>query len=333
MRARRAQESTLSHHRRGGTRSVPSGVEYHRVLAGEKRRIGRGVLAVALLLAGMVVFPTVIGRGAALIDVQLGNNPPILPGGTDYTPLYNAASMLSLALLIPWSMCIQRWLYGVRGASLHSVVSRFRFDVFGRALLFLGPVLVIVLMLGALLAPGEETYWSHADLIGVVLGVLLLTPLQTAGEEYGVRGLLFRVAGSWARGPRAGLVVGVLVTSVLFTAVHGATDPYIVVWYLVWWAGAALITWRTGGLEVAIVIHAVINTLSLAMAVLMRADLAAELGDRSEGAVTAYQLVPTLTLVVITGVVWWCTRRTGPAVTPAHTPTGSDARPGQVRPG
>jgi uncharacterized protein len=188
-------------------------VEYHRVLAGEKRRIGRGVLAVVLLLAGMVVFPTVIGRAAALIDVQWGNNPPSLTGGTDHTPLHNAATMFSLALLIPWSMGIQRWLYGVRGASLHSVVSRFRFDMFGRALLFLGPVLVIVLMLGVLLIPGEETYWSHADLIGVVLGVLLLTPLQTAGEEYGVRGLLFRVAGSWARGPRAGLVVGVLVTS------------------------------------------------------------------------------------------------------------------------
>jgi hypothetical protein len=77
----------------------------------------------------------------------------------------------------------------------------------------------------------------------------------------------------------------------------------------------------------------VINTLSLAMAVLMRADLAAELGDRSEGAVTAYQLVPTLTLVVITAVVWRYTRPTGPALTPAHTPTGSYARPGKVRPG
>ena len=36
---------------------------------------------------------------------------------------------------------IQRWFYGVRDASLHSVVSRFRFDLFGRALLVLGPVL------------------------------------------------------------------------------------------------------------------------------------------------------------------------------------------------
>lgn len=80
---------------------VPAGVEYHRVLAGENRRIGRGILAIVLLLAGIVVFPTVIARGAAVIDLQMGNTTPILPGGTDYTPLYHASTMFSLALLIP----------------------------------------------------------------------------------------------------------------------------------------------------------------------------------------------------------------------------------------
>ncbi|ALL75887.1 abortive phage infection protein [Pseudonocardia sp. EC080610-09] len=307
-------------------------MEYHRVLAGEKRRIGRGVLAIVLLLAGLVVFPTVIGRAAAIIDVRLGNTPPILPGGTDYTPLYNAASMFSLALLIPWSMCIQRWLYGVRGASLHSVVSRFRFDVFGRALLVFGPVLVFVHVIGVLFTPAQETGWSQGDLVGVLLGVLLLTPLQAAGEEYGVRGLMFRVLGSWARGARAGLVVGVLVSAVLFTALHGSSDPYIILWYLVWWSGLALITWRTGGLEVAVVVvvHALINTVSLAMAPLMRADLAAELGDRSAGAVNAYQLVPTLTVVAITAAVWWCTRHSGPARAPGPRPIGSSTPPGPV---
>lgn len=303
------------------------GAEYHRVLAGEKRRVGRGLLAIVLLLAGFVAFPNVLGRGAALVDAQLGTIPPGAPGGTVYTPLHNATTMLSLALLVPWSMWIQRWLYGVRGASLHSVASHFRFDVFGRALLALGPVLVVVIVLGFLVTPGEEAPWSRADLVGVVLGVLLLTPLQAAGEEYGVRGLMFRVIGSWARGPRAGLVAGVLVTSVLFTAAHGATDPYVVVWYLVWWTGLALITWRTGGLEVAVVVHAVINTVALAMAPLLRVDLGAALGGRSAGAVTAYQLVPTVTIAAITAAVWWSTRRTGPVRSPARSPE----QPGPVR--
>jgi membrane protease YdiL (CAAX protease family) len=302
--------------------SVPAGVEYHRVLAGEKRRIGRGILAIVLLVAGFVIFPTAIGRALAVIDARMGNTPPIL-GGTDYTPLYHAGSMISLGLLIPWSALIQRWLYGVPGASLRSVTSRFRFDLFGRSLLVFGPVWLVVIVLG-FVTPGEEAAWSHTDLIAIFIATLLFTPLQTTGEEYGVRGLIFRVVGGWARGPRAGLVAGVLVTSVLFTAAHGSTDPYIIAWYFVLWTGLALITWRTGGLEIAVMLHAVLNTFSFIVAPYLRADLGAQLQDRSAGTGSPYLLVAASTLAAITAIVWWCTRKTGPLRTPsvesAHRP-------------
>ncbi|GAB2626987.1 hypothetical protein Aab01nite_80050 [Paractinoplanes abujensis] len=293
--------------------SVPAGVEYHRVLAGDKRRIGRGLLAIVLLLAGLVIFPTVIGRAAALIDEQRGYSPPIV-GGTDYTPLYHAGSMLSLALLIPWSMLIQRWLYGVPGASLHSVTSRFRFDLLGKSLLVIGPAWLVVNLLGAL-PPGAESPWSQTGLVAIFIATLLLTPLQSAGEEYGVRGLIFRVVGGWARSPRAGLIAGVLVSSVLFTAIHGSTDPYINLWYFVLWTGLAIITWRTGGLEIAVMLHAVLNTFTLLLATALRVDLGRATQDRSAGAGSPYQLIPTLTVVVITAAVWWFTRKRGPART------------------
>ncbi|MFF5173277.1 CPBP family intramembrane glutamic endopeptidase [Micromonospora sp. NPDC000089] len=307
--------------------SVPTGVEYHRVLAGDKRRIGRGVLAIILLLAGLVVFPTVIGRALAPIDVRNGNTPPIL-GGTDYTPLYHAGSMLALGLLIPWSMLIQRWLYGVPGASLHSVTSRFRFDLLGKSLLVFGPAWLVVNALGAL-TPVEEFPWSQTDLIAIFLATMLLTPLQSAGEEYGVRGLIFRVIGSWTRSPRAGLIAGVLVSSALFTAIHGSTDPYIIIWYFVLWTGLAIITWRTGGLEIPIMLHAVLNTFSLILAEVMRVNLGTALQDRSAGVGTPYQLVPAFAVVVITAIIWWRTRKTGPALTPG--PTGRSATPRHTR--
>jgi membrane protease YdiL (CAAX protease family) len=300
----------------GGPRngpSVPAGVEYHRVLAGDERRIGRGVVAIVLLLAGLVAFPTIVGLAVARYE---GSTPPVLRG-TDYTPLYHAASMLSLALLAPWSMLVQRWLYGVPGASLHSVTSRFRSDLLGRSLLVLGPAWLAVVVLGSLVEPTAESPWSRTDLVLMLLAVLLLTPLQAAGEEYGVRGLLLRVVGSWTRGARAGLVAGVLVTSVLFTAVHGSTDVHIIVWYLVLWTGLALITWRTGGLEIAIVLHAVLNTATLVVAVALRVDLGVVLQDRSTGTGSPYLLVMAAAVVVITAIVWWSTRRTGPALTPA----------------
>jgi membrane protease YdiL (CAAX protease family) len=304
----------------GGPRSadaVPGGVEYHRVLAGDKRRIGRGLLAIVLLLAGFVLFPAGIGIALGLVDERLGNTPPSL-GGTDYTPLYHAGSMIALGLLAPWSMLIQRRLYGVPAASMHSVASRFRFDLFGKALIVFGPVWVIANAIG-LLVPSTEAHWSRLDLVGIFIGTLLLTPLQTTGEEYGVRGLLFRVVGGWTRSPRAGLIAGVLVTSALFTAAHGSTDPYINLWYFVLWTCLALITWRTGGLEIAVVLHAVLNTVAFLGAPLMRIDFGAELADRSAGAGSPAQLVPTLAVVVITAIVWGATRRTGPARTPAAT--------------
>ncbi|GAA2805856.1 type II CAAX endopeptidase family protein [Saccharopolyspora taberi] len=301
--------------------SVPAGVEYHRVLAGEKRRIVRGIFAIVLLAAGLVIFPTAIGMAVAQIDVRMGNTPPIL-GGTDYTPLYHASSMISLGLLMPWSALIQRWLYGVPGASLRSVTSRFRFDLFGKSLLVFGPMWMVVIVLG-FVTPGAEAPWSHTDLIAIFIATLLLTPLQTTGEEYGVRGLIFRVVGSWARGPRAGLVAGVLVSSVLFTAAHGSTDPYIIVWYFVLWTSLAIITWRTGGLEIAAMLHAVLNTVSFIVAPYLRADLGAQLQDRSAGVGTPYQLVPTAAVIVITAIVWWCTRKTGPLRTPSAGPPES----------
>ncbi|WP_305788399.1 CPBP family intramembrane glutamic endopeptidase [Symbioplanes lichenis] len=296
---------------------VPAGVQYHRMLAGDERRIGRGILAIVLLAAGLVVFPTVIGRAAALIDQHRGQAPPIV-GGTDYTPLSHAASMISLGLLIPWSMLIQRWLYHLPGASLHSVASRFRFGLFGRSLLVLGPPWLVVTVLGAL-APVEESPWSQPEIVAFFLATTLLTPLQSAGEEYGVRGLVFRVVGSWTRNPRAGLIAGVLVSSVLFTALHGATDPYIVVWYFVLWTGLAIITWRTGGLEIAVMLHAVLNTFTFLVAAALRVDLGSATQDRSAGVGSPYQLVPTAAVIVITGIVWWCTRRSGPALTPASS--------------
>jgi membrane protease YdiL (CAAX protease family) len=299
--------------------SVPAGVEYHRVLAGEKRRIGRGILAILLLLAGFVIFPVVIGQATALIDTQMGRTSTI-KGGTDYTPLTHAGSMIALGLLIPWSMLIQRWLYGVPGASLHSVTSRFRFHLLGRSLLVLGPAWLVVIALGSR-TPGEQAPWSHTDLLAFFIATLLLTPLQSAGEEYGVRGLIFRVIGSWTRSRRAGLIAGVVVTSVLFTAAHGATDPYINIWYLVLWTGLAVITWRTGGLEIAVMLHAVLNTSTFLLAAHLRVDLGSALQDRSAAVGTPYQLVPALTLAAITAVIWWRTRRTGPALTAGHGPT------------
>ncbi|TKK83649.1 hypothetical protein FDA94_32890 [Herbidospora galbida] len=119
---------------RSSARRIPPGLPYHLVLTGDRRRVGRGVLALVLLLVGLFGFGGVISVVGSAIDESMGRANPI-SGGAEFTPVYHAANLVSIALLIPWSMLLQRWLYGVRGASLSSVVSAFRPAVFGRAAL------------------------------------------------------------------------------------------------------------------------------------------------------------------------------------------------------
>jgi hypothetical protein len=93
---------TLARHTGRADPDPPPGVEYHRVLAGEKRRVGRGIAAIALLVAGLYAFSIVLSVAAAAVDARMGYTNPTF-GGTDYTPLFLAANLVSIALLIPWS--------------------------------------------------------------------------------------------------------------------------------------------------------------------------------------------------------------------------------------
>ncbi len=288
-------------------RGVPAGVEYHRVLAGEKRRIPRGLLTIVLLLVGFVAFSVVFIEAAKVIDRE------VLGRDESFTPLRHVAGSLSLALLIPYSMLLQRVLYGISPGSLHSVTGRFRFDVLGRTLLVLGPLVLVAVGISATQG-GTTTTWTQADLIVMFLSGLLVSPLAAAGEEYGFRGLMFRVVGGWARSARAGLVAGVVVTTVLFSLMHGTLDPYLLTSYLVLFSSMAIVTWRTGGLEVAVVLHGVYN-LALLLATTLHLDIGGELDNRATAVGSPVSLVPSGAIILATAVVWLMTRTAGPART------------------
>lgn len=290
---------------------VPAGVEYHRVFAGKKHGFLRGLAAIFLLFAGLIALAQACLAVAAAIDSQL-------LGRTGFTPLQFAAGSFSLALLIPYSMLLQRWLYGVPARSLHSVAGRFRFGVFGRALLVFGPMVLIAICVG-LYAPGERAPWSDIDLALFFVIGMIVTPLAAAGEEYGVRGLMFRAIGSWTRGSRSGAILGITITTVLFSLSHGSLDPYILGSYLVLFGAMGIVTWRTGGLEVAVVLHAVYNVSAIVLATTLHVDVGGELSNRGQIVGTPANLIPSAALAIITAVIWWTTRKTGPARTPDYS--------------
>ncbi|MGJ9422276.1 lysostaphin resistance A-like protein [Aeromicrobium sp. CF3.5] len=290
-------------------RGVPGGVEYHRVLAGDKRRIGRGLLTIVLLFAGLIGFSLIFVELSKVIDEE------VFGRTEEFTPLRHVAGSLSLVLLIPWAMLLQRVLYGVSPGSLHSVTGRFRFGVLGKALLVLGPPVLIAVAIAALQG-GARIEWTDGDLIVMFLSGLLVSPLAAAGEEYGFRGLMFRVVGGWARRARVGLVLGIVVTTVLFSLVHGTVDPYLLTSYLVLFSSMAVVTWRTGGLEVAVVLHSVYN-MALLLATTLHLDLGGELEGRGSAVGSIVNLIPSAGIIVATAIVWWMTRTSGPARTPA----------------
>lgn len=309
-------------------RPVPPNVPYHLVLAGEKRRIGRGILAIVLLYAGLFGSGLAFAKLGDLIDLRLGRVDDVTVG-TELTPVGMAAALASVVLMIPWSMLIQRWLYGVRGSSLHSVVSVFRPAVFGRAVLFLVPVWAVYLTIFyTTLVPYHPGAWATGDLLFMFAATIVFAPLQGAGEEYGFRGLMFRVAASWGRGPRTALTLGVVVSAVLFALPHLATDVWFNVYYLALGVSFALITWRTGGIETSAVLHAANNVLVLLLVLVLHADLTTGAGmDRTAGIGSAVFLIPCALLAVITSVVWYRTRRSGPSITPVDAPTSEVSTP------
>lgn len=300
------------------TYSVPEHIPYHGVLVTSKRRIWRGLLAFLLLIGGMFFFVITFSFIGGEIDTRIFGRVSPAKGGTDYTPVYMAANFLAITTLIPWSMFLQRWLYGMKGAGLHSVLSTLRPDVFGRAVLFTLPPMTVCIVILNLYAPYTTTEWNVSDLLIIFILSILIVPLQSAGEEYGFRGLVFRIAAGWFQNPRVSLISGIAVSSLLFAAIHLSPDPWFNLHYILLGVTFALITWRTGGLEYAIVIHALNNSLTYVLATVLRTDLLADV-DRSAGmGGSGIVLLPSIVIIFITIIICFKTRHIGPALTPRN---------------
>ena len=96
--------------------------------------------------------------------------------------------------------------------------------------------------------------------------VLLTTPLQSAAEEYLFRGYLSQAVAGWIRAPGGGAVVAGVLTAALFAAAHVPGDWVTFLDRFAFGLAASAVVWLTGGLEAAIVLHAVNNVLVFVLA-------------------------------------------------------------------
>ena len=107
---------------------------------------------------------------------------------------------------------------------------------------------------------------------------LLTTPLQSAAEEYLFRGYLSQAIAGWIRRPAVGAVVAAVVTAALFSLAHAPGDLPTFLDRFAFGLAASAVVWLTGGLEAAIVLHAVNNVLVFVLAGALGDGVATERG-------------------------------------------------------
>ncbi|GAB3701685.1 lysostaphin resistance A-like protein [Mariniluteicoccus flavus] len=248
------------------------------------------IFGVVSLLQAIPLFVDLASGRASMEDLQAGK--------ITMSPVLLAVTAVSLALLIPGAMLTQKVTFGQQARWLHSVEGRFRWGWALRCLAVMLPIWLLWLGIPTLLDTTPKGDTSQAA--AYIAIALLLIPFQSAGEEYMFRGLINRSVAAWLP-EKFGLVAGALVSSGLFTLVHGAGDLWLNFYYFSLGLVFCALTWRTGGLEASSVLHAVNNVLAFTAAALT--GHMSEGFDRSAGQGSPVILISLLAGLVVLGLV------------------------------
>ena len=263
------------------------------------------VFAAVPLVAGAIAFALLLAAGnttqeaAAVLDVT-----------EEVTPVGLAVLNLVIAAAIPATFAVTWWLHRLKPRWVSSVAPRIRWGYLLACL-----VLAVVALLASLgvslllpLSPGEAPIGELNDWTtrtrDFVLVILLLTPLQAAGEEYLFRGYLTQAFGSmvWAR--RTSQALAILGPALIFALFHGLSQDWPVFFdRFAFGVVAGILVIRTGGLEAPIAMHVLNNFLAFGLA-LAFGDLTAALN--AEGGSSWWMILTTLTQsLVYLGLASW----------------------------
>ncbi len=268
------------------------------------------VLAVVLGAVGFLLFSVVVVMSGVFVetvvnDRNFGDVTMELAGGK-ITPITFLANSVSVGLLVPLAFLLSR-LVGQKGGWMSSVVGgirwRWLFRCFGVSL-----VAVAVLV-------GIEIYllgWESLELAfrpgwwWLLIGIIVVTPFQAAGEEYLIRGVLNRAVASFIPLRVVGAVLGAVLSSFVFMIIHDAGDIWLNINYFSMGMLFSYLAWRTGGLEAAIAMHTANN---LVLMLFLPFQDISDLFDRTEGTGDVTVLVQLGLLVVAAAVIVFLARR------------------------
>jgi len=311
------------------------GVEYHLV----HRYVGRwgspgwwrpvvGLVTGALLmlvaqvvfLLGFVVVFVVMGTD------HLGDRIDRLSDTSHVTPSLLANLNLSLAAAIPVALVLTRLFHGLRPGWVCSVAGRLRWRWLALTFVLAFVALVATVIVGNFVpaagdpadSSGGLNHWTDTTRDFVIV-IVLLTPLQAAGEEFAFRGYLTQAFGGLFAplGPRAARVAAVLLPALLFALAHGAQDAPVFVDRFAFGVVSGILVIATGGLEAGIAMHVLNNFLAYGFA-LAFSDMTSALNP-SGGSWWTLPTTLTQSLVYLALAIW-AARRTGVARTTEPRP-------------
>ncbi len=287
--------------------------------------LGLLLLTVAYVVAAVVVVLLVLLTGITP-DLQLLDlvDPAVL-----------LLTNLSLIVAIPIVWLLWAVAHGMLPGWSSSVLTRLRWRLLvpytWRALATLGVGIGLSVLAGYAFGEGEVT-GPVDDLAWLLLVVVLTTPLQSAAEEYVFRGYLSQAIAGWIRSERAGALTAAVVTAALFSLAHAPGDVVTFLDRFVFGLAASAVVWLTGGLEAAIVLHAVNNVVVFILAGWLGEGVATE--EVPAGVGLLYLVVTVVSMSAFVAAVAASRRRLQPElVTPARdlrVPGGIPGVPGGV---
>jgi membrane protease YdiL (CAAX protease family) len=233
-------------------------------------------------------------------------------------PVTLLVTNLSLIVAIPVVWLAWAGAHGMSIGWSSSVLGRFRWRLLLpftlRALLTIGVGIGLSVLLSFALDDAEAA--GPVRSFGwLLLVVVLTTPLQSAAEEYLFRGYLSQAIAGWIRSPAAGAVTAAVVTAALFSAAHLPPDLPTFLDRFAFGLAASAVVWLTGGLEAAVVLHAVNNVVVFLLAGLLGEGVAT---SSVPGGFAYVSLL--LTLLSMGGYVWLVARARGRVRPETRTP-------------
>lgn len=228
------------------------------------------------------------------------NRPEVTPLGLASGGLSTALTALVLvAVLSRWADVPWRVIFRGHG--------RFDWRRFGLTMLGAALLVGIANLVISVVAPDStgRTSFEFTAVTALVLAVTLIaTPLAAAGEEVIFRGVVMPAVGSWFKNTIAALLVAVLISGVLFTAIHVSASPWFIAYCMVISVATAAMGVITGGLEAAIAFHVTNNVFVQILNTLFAGDSSSVIDRGTSSPLGAELSILMLMNVAVVGFVW-----------------------------